>query len=152
MTPNALDALRDIHLPPPPAWWAMPEAWVALACLTVAACWLMYRHVRYRLLRRSLRALSSLEAAHARDGNAVRLASGLSQLLRSHAAACFPQARIDGLAGRDWLDFLDAHGGGNAFTQGAGAVLESLPYRPSGTADTSALLALVRRWLQENPR
>lgn len=152
MNPNALDTLRDIHLPVAPAWWAAPETWVAAACVAVAASWMIYRRIRYRRLRRALRELSSLAAAHARDGNAVRLAGGLSQLLRRHAAACFPEAGVDGLSGGDWLAFLDAHGGGNAFTQGAGAVLESLPYRASGTADTRALIALVRQWLRENPR
>lgn len=152
MNPNALDALRDIHLPAAPAWWAMTEVWVAAGCAAVAASWIIYRRIRYRLLRHAMRELSSLEAAHALDGNAVRLAGGLSQLLRRHAAACFPQAGVEGLSGGDWLAFLDAHGGGNAFTQGAGAVLESLPYRASGTADTDALLALVRQWLRENPR
>lgn len=152
MNPNALDALRDIHLPDAPAWWTMTELWAAVACVAVAALWIIYRRIRFRLLRRAMRELSSLAAAHARDGNAVCLARGLSQLLRRHASACFPQAGVEGLAGSDWLAFLDAHGGGTAFTQGPGAVLESLPYRASGSADAHALLSLVRHWLQENPR
>jgi hypothetical protein len=152
MNPQALDALRDIHLPVPPAWWAMPEAWVAGACLAVAAVWITYRQVRYRLLRRSLRELAALETAHARDGDAVRLARGLSQLLRRHSAACFPDAALAGLAGRDWLAFLDAHCKGKAFTEGAGAALESLPYRASGEVNTRALIDVVRHWLRENPR
>lgn len=152
MNLQALDALRDIHLPPEPAWWAMPEVWMLASVALTAAAWLLFRHVRYRLLRRSLRALSALEAAHARDGDAVGLARGLSQLLRRHAAACFPQAGVEGMTGSAWLAFLDTHGGGNAFTAGAGAVLESLPYRASGSADTRALVEAVRLWLRENPR
>jgi len=152
MNPQALDALRDIHLPAPPAWWTMPVLWIVAACAAIMAAWLLRRHVRDRLLRHSLRALSALEEAHARDGDAVRLARGLSQLLRDHAAACFPRAAVNGMTGRDWLAFLDAHGGGTAFTSGPGAVLESLPYRASGTADTRALVEAVRHWLRENPR
>lgn len=155
MNPQALDALRDIHLPVLPAWWATPEVWVAGACLAVATTWIMYRQVRYRVLRRSLRELAALETAHMHDGDAVHLARGLSQLLRRHAAACFPDAAIAGLAGRDWLAFLDAHGKDKAFTEGAGAALESLPYRASGktdTTDTRALVDVVRHWLRENPR
>ena len=152
MNPQALDALRDIHLPAAPAWWAMPEVWAAAALVAVAAGWCLHRRLRHPLLRRSLRTLSSLAEAHARDGDAVRLARGLSQLLRGHAAACFPDAGIEGLAGSQWLAFLDAHGGDGAFTHGAGAVLESLPYRASGTADSTVLIAAVRGWLRENPR
>ena len=152
MNPNALKTLRDIHLPAPPAWWAMPEVWAALACTLMGVAWFIYHRLRHRLLHRSLRELAALEAAHALDPDAVHLARGLSQLLRRHAAACFPEAGVEGLTGRDWLDFLDAHGGGSDFTQGAGAVLESLPYQGSGSADTRALIALARRWLRENPR
>lgn len=152
MNLRALDALRDIHLPASPAWWTMPELWIVAACALFAAAWFLHRHVRNRLLRRSLRALSALVEAHARDGDAVRLARGLSQLLRRHAATCFPHAAVDGMTGRDWLAFLDAHGGGGAFTAGPGAALESLPYRASGSADTPALIEAVRQWLRENPR
>lgn len=152
MNPHALDALRDIHLPASPAWWFLPYAWLAALCVVAAAFWIVRRQLRYPLLRRSLRELSSLEAAHACDGDAVRLARRLSQLLRRHAAACFPEAGIEGMTGSDWLAFLDARGGGTVFTIGAGAVLASLPYRASGTADTRALVDAVRHWLRENPR
>ncbi|OWW22681.1 DUF4381 domain-containing protein [Noviherbaspirillum denitrificans] len=152
MNPQALDALRDIHLPPEPAWWAMPEVWVLASVVIAVAAWLLFRRVRYRRLRHALRALSVLEAAHARDNDAVHLARGLSQLLRRYAAGCFPQAGVEGLTGSAWLAFLDAHGGGNTFTAGAGTVLESLPYRASGSADTRALVEAVRQWLRENPR
>lgn len=152
MNPQALAALRDIHLPSSPAWWTIPELWLAAVCMAALAGWLGWRHRRNRLLHCSLRELARLSETHARDGDAVRLARGLSQLLRHHAAACFPQAGVEGLAGSAWLAFLDAHGGQGLFTQGAGAILESLPYRAGGTADTGALLAAVRHWLRENPR
>jgi hypothetical protein len=152
MNPQALDALRDIHLPPPPAWWAMPEIWAAAVLVAIAAAWYAYRMLRHRLLRKALRELSILAAAHARDGDAAGLARGLSQLLRRHAIACFPQAGIEGLAGNDWLVFLDTHGGNDAFTRGAGTVLETLPYQAAGSVDAEALVGAVRCWLQENPR
>lgn len=152
MNPQALDALRDIHLPAPPAWWAIPEVWVAAALVAAAFAWHARRAARTRLLRRALREVSALTAAHGRDGDTAKLARGLSQLLRRHAAACFPDAGIEGLAGKAWLDFLDAHGGGGAFTHGAGAVLDTLPYQASGETDAAALTGAVRRWLQENPR
>lgn len=152
MNPQALDALRDIHLPASPAWWNVPEFWIAGCVLVIAATWFIRHRLRHRLLRQSMRDLSSLEAAHAGDGDTVRLARGLSQLLRRHASACFPDSGVDGLAGGEWLAFLDARSSSKAFTQGPGAVLESLPYRPSGTADARALVEAVRQWLRENPR
>ncbi len=48
-------------------------------------------------------------------------------------------------------DFLDRHGGGDAFTRGAGQVLAMLPYRAGGAVDAEALTQLARAWLRANP-
>ena len=151
MTPPSLDALRDIHLPPPPLLaMALPAA-AALALLG-AACWYLRRFARRRPLRAALRELRRLAAAHARDGDATQLASGLSQLVRAHAMSCFPDAGIAGLTGEKWLRFLDAHGGGGVFCDGPGAVLDTRPYQSCGALDGNALVTLVRRWLKANPQ
>lgn len=149
---NGLESLRDIHLPPKPSLWEMPEAWAAALVLAAACAWIIRRRLARRRLRQALHTLSSLAADHARTGDTKQLARGLSILLRGHAVACFPQAGVEGLAGRAWLEFLDAHGGRGAFTGGAGAALETLPYRAAGSADAQALLAAVRAWLETNPR
>lgn len=154
MTAPSLDALRDIHLPPPPLLaTVLPQWWLAVAALALlaAACWYLRRFTRRRCLRAALRELRCLAAAHARDGDATRLASGLSGVLRRYAMTRFPQTGIAGLTGPQWLRFLDAHGGGGAFCGGPGAVIDTRPYQPSGAFDGEALIALVRRWLRANP-
>ena len=152
MTAPPLGALRDIHLPPPPllaAPWFMITA-MAIG-LTIAVCWLAYRMLRRRRLRAALRALAGMEITYKDDGDTTRLVSGLSQLLRHHALAVGMQPTVGGLSGDEWLRFLDATGGRGAFAGGIGAVLVSRPYRSHGAVDTAALIALVRRWLKENP-
>lgn len=162
MTPPALDQLRDIHLPPPPALAALLPAefaaeWVAatIAILMLlggfaATRWLAgFR--RRRPLRRALGELSRLADAHRRDGDTTRLVRGLSALLRHYAMSRFPARAVAGLAGDDWLRFLDSRGGEGAFTDGIGTVLASRPYRPDGAIDDKALVALVGRWLRANP-
>lgn len=158
MNAPSLADLRDIHLPPTP--WpasALPEGEVLLALLAASLLafaalvgWLL-QHVARRRQRAALRELARLAAGHRRDGDATRLACGLSRLLRHHAAARFPAAGTAGLVGNAWLSFLDAHGGDGAFAAGVGAALASRPYRADGELDAAALIALVRRWLEANP-
>jgi hypothetical protein len=154
MSAPSLDALRDIHLPPTPGlatllaeWWLIAAA----AALLAAAGWGVRRFMQQRQLRMALRQLHRLAAAHARDGDAGRLACGLSQLMRRYAMDRFPQAGIGGLTGTAWLQFLDTYGGDSAFSDGVGAVLATRPYQAQGAFDAAALIALVRRWLKSNP-
>ncbi|HEY3326507.1 MAG TPA: DUF4381 domain-containing protein [Novimethylophilus sp.] len=154
MTAPALSALRDIHLPPPPLLaspWLMAIVIVMAIAPAIAACWVAYRTLRRRRLRAALRELARLETTYSRDGDTTRLVSGLSQLLRRHALACFPQPAVGGLSGSDWLRFLDNTGGGGKFASGVGTALASRPYRSHGAVDEAALIALARRWLKENP-
>lgn len=154
MTVATLDALRDIHLPPLPGLAvALAPEYLALAALLLLAGAVGWgrRWRRRRPLRAALRELAGLADAHARDADNTRLASGLSRLLRRYAVLRFAPAPIAGLSGRAWLDFLDAHGGAGDFAQGVGAVLETRPYQSHGAFDATALMALVRRWLQANP-
>lgn len=157
MIPPSIDQLRDIHLPPPPAAWPpAPGWWVLLAAGTAVAAWLAYRHRRGKPLRTALRDLDAVARAHTQTHDAVELARGICTVLRSYARRRFPDARIAGLSGPAWLAFLDAHGGHGAFGAGAGAVLDTLPYRPATAApalsqgEAEALLALARRWLRSN--
>lgn len=158
MNANALDSLRDLHLPSAPGLWPLAPGWwlVGGAVLVLVAVVLWRRHLRRRPLRAALGELAALSAAHRRDHDAVALARGLSRLLRAYAVHRFPHAAIAGAIGPDWLGFLDAHGGGGAFSAGSGVVLETLPYRaapatlPESVPDPAALVALVRRWLEAN--
>jgi len=164
MNGPTLDDLRDIHLPPEPGLWPpAPGGWLVAAALALLVVVVARRHARRRPLRAALRELDAIEAAWRSEPDPVRLARGLSQLLRRYALWRYPALGVAGLIGRDWLDFLDEHGGngGNGeFARGVGAVLESLPYRPERPAAASddgrgaptrePLIALVRRWLQVN--
>lgn len=153
LNPPSLDALRDIHLPPSPALWPALEWWLAAGILVaLGVVWFALRLRRRRRLRAALRDLSRLATAHAQDGDTVALARGLSRLVRGYAVMRFPQARIAGLTGSAWLQFLDAHGGAGAFCNGIGAMLETLPYQARGDLDAASLMALVRRWLEANPQ
>ena len=153
MTMLSLDSLRDIHLPPESMLVVLLSPW-SIAVIVIVLLLVIFLVVRRRLRQKPLRAvmreLKHLSITHGHDGDGTALARGLSQLLRRYAAQRFGQAGIAGLTGRDWLDFLDANGGGCSFCNGVGAILETRPYQSAGDFDAAALIALVGYWLQEN--
>lgn len=150
---NELAALRDVHVPPSPDWWAVPLwAFAMLAALLPLLFWLARRYRQRRGLRAALRELEALEARHEQECDATQLMRGVSRLLRRYAVTRFPQAGIEGLTDDAWLRFLDAHGGNGGFCGGPGAVLAHGPYQKRGACDTAPLLALVRKWLKAHPQ
>ncbi len=152
--------LRDIHLPPAPAWWPPAPGWwilaaVAIVLLVLAARWLL-RNRRQRRWRKRIHAeLERIAATHASQPQTAVLAATLSQLLRRVARVIEPMAVT--LRDEDWLAFLDrqlppARAASEPFRTGIGRVLVDAPYRrlddPTLQAlDARALLDLARGWL-----
>lgn len=146
--------LRDIHLPPAPAWWPPAPGWWLLAVLVLlallAVAWLWRRHRRLRLQRRQLLGeLERLAERHVRDGDDAALAAALHQLLRRVARRHDEAAARQ--RGESWRQTL-------ARVPVATAVLERLQalepaiYRPHAGFDVPATLAAVRSWLQAAAR
>lgn len=137
--------LRDVHLPPSPAWWPPAPGWWLLAAVVVllVAAWLAWRAIRKARLRR-WQALFDQACVDA-QGNA-RVAA-ISALLRR--ASRRVDTHADRLQGDEWLQFLDGKSG-HAFAQGAGRWLLDGAYRPDIDARALAELeALARiRFLQ----
>lgn len=137
--------LRDVHLPPSPAWWPPAPGWWLLAAVVVllVAAWLAWRAIHKARLRR-WQALFDQACVDA-QGN-VRVAA-ISALLRR--ASRRVDTHADRLQGDAWLQFLDGKSG-HAFAQGAGRWLLDGAYRPDIDARALAELeALARiRFLQ----
>jgi hypothetical protein len=155
----AAPALRDIHLPPEPAWWPPAPGWWLLAVVVLLLAFVLGRWLLQRLRARRWRSqveaeLDAIAARHAGPGAGVALAAGISQLLRRASRVLDPRAVA--LRGDDWLAFLDhqlpeTEAAAAPFRSGAGRVLADVPYRPAGASDAvdgPALVALARRWLR----
>lgn len=132
MNPEELP-LRDLHLPAMTGWWPLaPGWWVLIALLAAGVVWLLlraWRRWRFNAPRRfALRRLGEIRAEFEHGADAVVLGKELSELLRRAMLAYAPRQVVAGLTGKHWLGWLDQGMEDRPFSEGAGGLLESLPY------------------------
>lgn len=141
---DSLIGLRPLHEPPPVSWWPPAAGWwlLALCILLLLLAW-WRRYLRSAPQRAALRELALLAA----DGSAGPAA--INRLVKRYALVCWPDAPVAAISGREWLAFLDRHGGNGEFAQGPGLVLLDAPYRRD-TGHSPELVPLVRRWIKYN--
>jgi hypothetical protein len=155
---DALQQLRDLHLPAEPALWPPAPGWWLLAALSIALG--AYAVVQWRRARRRARpfrlagdALDRLLA----DARAERLsdrdfADAVNALLKRaliHGARRHDAAPLTGTA---WLAYLDGLSTGGAFSRGPGAALGEQRFAPDPRVDAAALHDLARSVLRRAER
>jgi hypothetical protein len=152
---EVLQDLHDVHLPDPVSVWPPAPGWWIVLGVVVAGV-LLVRWVRAYRRRTKVRRLALAELGaikqqyevHKDDQWAVQR---LSEIVRRYALAAFPRKEVAGLAGHSWLQFLDRTGRTTQFTEGAGHVLGSGPYRPHPDVAAAEVVPLVERWIQQVP-
>lgn len=144
--------LRDIHIPDSVSLWPPAPGWWLLGglVLSVILALSIRRYRRGALKRAALGELARIRQAFEANPDYQRLPLELSMLLRRLALARFPREQVAGLNGRDWLEFLDRHGGNGAFCQGDGKVLAVAPYANSVDVDGEKLLLVATAWVRTN--
>ena len=169
-TPDALAALRDIHLPDPVSFWPLAPGWwvvITSSFLLGVGLWLVHRARGNRAEAWNVaaaRELDHLEAAYREKGDRLELAAGLSALLRRTALIAFPEDSIAALHGDEWFDFL-CRSQGETGTASPEPNLDPPPTRSprvarelvetayrgdlDGDEDPELWLAFTRRWLEE---
>ena len=142
---DLIDRLVEVAEPEPISLLPQTWAWVAVAAILLAAlAYAVWRGIvrhRHNAYRRA--ALAELDAA----GDD---AAGIAEILRRAALAAYPRADVAGLAGEQWLAFLDAHANARRFSEGPGRALASAPY--AGPAQVPGLNALAREWVRRHER
>ena len=132
MNPEELP-LRDLHLPEAAGWWPLaPGWWVLIALLAAGLIWLLWKQFRRwqanTARRTALRRLALIRREFEQGADAGLLGKQLSELLRRGMLAYAPRDEVAGLTGERWLEWLDQGLEQRPFTEGAGRILESLPY------------------------
>lgn len=139
MNPDDIQ-LRELHMPDMTGWWPLaPGWWVLMILFTAAAVYLLsrgYRRWAANAPRRfALRQLDDIRHHYDHGADAVELCKQMSELLRRAMLAYAPRADVAGLTGDDWLEWLDDGLNDSPFSNGAGRLLESLPYMNSQNVD-----------------
>ncbi|AVO39074.1 DUF4381 domain-containing protein [Pukyongiella litopenaei] len=138
---DLIDGLIDPVEPPPVPLVPQTWGWAALAVLIVVLlAWLLWRwaaRCRADAYRRA--ALTALDQAGT--------AADIAVILRRAALAAYPRAEVAGLAGRDWVAYLDRTGRGG-FPAAAGEELRLAPYRDDAAAPSDELRDAAGTWLR----
>ena len=150
--------LRDIHLPEPVSWWPPAPGWWLLAGVVVAAlAYALWQRYRTRRTRAALAAIRRINQALDAGAAPVECLQQLSIILRRFVISTAGEdaRRVPGLVGRQWLEYLDARGGGGRFRDGPGRLLLDGPYVPDEAlerAEAAELGRLVADWIKTQRR
>lgn len=142
--------LRDIHLPGEIGWWPPALGWWILAA--VAAAGLAYFVLRLLATRRERAAAQAIRRVVARldSGEApVACMQQISSVLRRFVISVSgANARVAGLTGRDWLEYLDSRWDRAAFSSGPGTDLVVAPYAPPERVSAESVREIARLSLE----
>ncbi len=149
MPPDPLAQLRDVHLPPPvafwppaPGWWILGGLGVLLLAALALGLWRWWQRGAPR--RAALRELKHLETQSLSDTERLQQ---VSQLLR-RLVRLQQEAGAAALSGEAWLQYLDQQSRGNLFTQGPGRLLAEGPFQARVQEPVEPAVDAARAWIQ----
>jgi hypothetical protein len=147
-----LQQLKDIHLPQAINTWPLAPGWLALYALAFGLlCYLLYfwyqRRQKRKTIKFAMAKLKALQPLLVENPDSINIAAEISILIRRTALHYFPRMDIAGLAGDQWLAFLNRSGKTAQFTDETGRLLLDAPYRKINTNDLTPLFALTQSWL-----
>lgn len=149
-----LQKLRDIHLPDTVGFWPLAPGWYVLAFIIllliayvvwIACC----RYRRGQAKHQALLLLAEYERQYAAGAEASVISARISELLRRVALVYYPRARVAGLNGTSWIDFLNETSSKTNFNDIRTLILD-LPYRSGGShVDLKPLFANAKNWIKQ---
>ena len=149
----ALKNLKDIHLPPAVGYWPFAPGWFALLLfITLVILYIFYRwYERYCLhysARHALKKLKLLKPLLLLNPQDINVAAEVSTLIRRTALSYYDRETIAGLAGEDWIQFLNTCTRIQCFTdKSVKHLLTDVPYRKSQSEDLTPLISSTEHWL-----
>ena len=157
---NPLDALRDIHTPPPISGWPpAPGWWILLGLVLLITAALIYwfkhrsktpqRKVRQDYRQAAVNELKQIEQEWMRNSDDQALIHQLSLLLKRFVKKHHPIAAT--YSGEQWISFLDQTGGQGEFEKFHSQLCVA-PYAQMPVDNIKSLIQLVEKWLQRFPQ
>ena len=140
-----IELLEEVPEPPPVAMTPQTPGWIVLGVIVAALLFLALRWAVRRHREEAYRRAALRELDEAGDDPAA-----ISNVLRRTALAAYPREQVAGLAGPDWLAFLDRSYEGAGFADGAGKVFAIVPYK--AIASDPAAAKLARSWIKGHRR
>ncbi|MCE3045065.1 DUF4381 domain-containing protein [Legionella sp. 16cNR16C] len=151
---NALENLRDIHLPEAIGWWPLAPGWYILLILVLLLfAGGLYYFIEYQKnskpKRHALKLLAQYQEEYQRSGNSQLASSRVSELLKRVALVYFSRETVASLQGEEWINFLNQTGRKLNFNAVRQLLLE-LPYQPSTSQVSLApLFARAKTWIKQ---
>jgi hypothetical protein len=151
----AIRGIEEILPPDPVSWFPTTVGWrvVALALALLLARW-SWRRWRYWLRNRYRAAASAeLERILAVPASSQEKLEAIARLLKATALQAYPRAEVAPLSGPQWIEWLDACGGGSVFPGNSHQLLAEAVYLRPAAIDENALADLAaasRRWIRRH--
>ncbi len=150
MNPQQLP-LRDIHLPGAVDWWPLAPIWwvILLLIIITPLAILQYRKWKEsRFITIALKQFESIKQHYQQHQDSSRYIKELSILLRQSVMTLVSREQTASVTGEQWLKLLDRLGDTDEFTQGAGRMLITAPYKDQPVENIEALESLIIRWIK----
>ncbi|MBU2941329.1 DUF4381 domain-containing protein [Shimia thalassica] len=140
-----LDMLEPVPEPAAISMWPQTQGWLFLLLVVGLLAlwgWLKWRdHHRANAYRRA-----ALVALNDAGDDPVRIA----EILRRTAVIGFSREAVAGLAGQDWLRFLDRNSAQGGFDSDLGRKMIAAPYKSGATDEVPGLQALAKVWVKSH--
>lgn len=157
---DALQQLRDIHLPESAGWWPPAPGWwllaaVVLVCLVLAiGKWRSWRrrNRRWQAVQQELMALR----AQSQTQNSLAWFGQLNALLKRAARDSYPSQPVASMTGKDWIVFLQhtfmEKSGNTAVDAELIASLVTACWQPNSSCDPQHAVTFAELWLQKHKK
>ncbi|MDX8397549.1 MAG: DUF4381 domain-containing protein [Mariprofundaceae bacterium] len=166
---QALQALKDIHMPAVQPWWQFPIGiWLLIGFASVVVLlsvfawpsllgWLQQRRRKKGMCKLVQQQMQQIQEDYAESKDAVQLVAELSALLRRVSITVFEKEHVEGIIEEPWLQFLDSKWSENrpkqSFTHPSMAdLLNTAGYRRNLSHEmlsaVSDLIGLCQSWLE----
>ena len=99
--------LSPVIAPDAPTWWPLAWGWWALIITATALIALVFFMVKRRQINQQAKQEALARLHNSQSSNALS-PSTAQDIVRQAALSYFPREKVAGLAGDDWLKFLDA--------------------------------------------